>query len=197
MSNVKGPNFFIVGAPKSGTTSLFEYLSTHPNVFTPKMKEPHFFSDDLAAGREIHTLKEYLLLFEKIVEGETAIGEASTGYLYSSVAAENIKKFNPEAKIIAILRNPVDMIYSLHSQFYYAFIECEKNFIKAWRLQDKRLSGYAIPRNCKVPEVLQYRKMAKYDEQIKRLFNTFPKEQIKIIISQNNKKRNYLLVCDF
>jgi len=132
----KLPNFFIVGAAKSGTTSLYHHLCQHLDVFMSPVKEPHYFSRDVGVrsfkaddtksifanlrGYIDFILKSrfYILNFEKYkrlfsnVKNEKAIGEASVSYLVSKVAAEEIYKFNPDAKIIIILRNPVKRAFS-------------------------------------------------------------------------------------
>lgn len=104
------PDFFIVGAPKAGTTSLYRYLIQHPAVYMPKLKEPHFFGE-WHPIREVKDLGDYLSLFAGVPE-EIRAGEATTSYLYSPTAAQEIKRFQPSARIIIILRNPVDRAYS-------------------------------------------------------------------------------------
>ena len=108
------PDFFVVGAAKSGTSSLYNYLTQHPAVFMPQMKEPHFFYNERSPGSP--TLQEkdlagYLQMFEGVPDGVRA-GEASTSYLYAANAAREIKQIRPDAKILAVLRNPVDRAYS-------------------------------------------------------------------------------------
>src|SRR5687767_1010670 len=102
------PNFFIVGAPKCGTTSLYEYIRVHPEVFMPDRKEPAFFCSDFYKPRRMKE-EEYLSLFREAGSAKW-IGEASTWYLYSDKAREGIKAFCPDARIIIMLRNPVDMM---------------------------------------------------------------------------------------
>jgi hypothetical protein len=105
---MKKPDFFIVGAPKCGTTSLSEYLKQHPEIFMSEPKEPHFFGTDLESYwggrferyRDVH---KYLSLFAN-VQDEIRVGEASPWYLYSKRAAEEIKQFNPASRIIILLR---------------------------------------------------------------------------------------------
>ncbi len=116
------PNFLILGAQKAGTTALFYALSKHPEVFASKLKEPSFFTDPVealadAAGpgdevtRMMDSRAEYEGLFAEAGDA-VARGEASTSYLYDSGAPERIKALVPEAKLIAVLRNPVDRAYS-------------------------------------------------------------------------------------
>lgn len=179
---IKKPNFFIVGAPKCGTTSLSEYLRTHPNILMSKPKEPHYFSEDFPGIRCVKNLNQYLELFQRSREEHLVIGEASASYLYSSVAISNIYKFNKHAKIVVMLRNPIDMVYSLHSEFLFNGFEDQKEFATAWELQSIREKGINIPENCLEAIFLQYYKQAQYSLQIQRLFQIFPKENIKIIL---------------
>jgi hypothetical protein len=110
------PNFFIIGAPKSGTTSLYEYLEGHPDVFMSPVKEPFYFSPDVSTGARQRYLyapdhAAYLELFASAA-AEARIGEASTTYMVSHEAPELIGAFAPDALLIAMVRNPVDMVHS-------------------------------------------------------------------------------------
>ena len=175
------PDFFIVGAPKSGTTALSEYLRSHSDIFISIPKEPHFFSEDFPSIRYADgNLDAYMSLFDE-PHDYSAYGEASVYYLYSSVALKKIIKFNPEAKIIAMLRNPVDLVCSLHSQFLHSRSERIKDFEKAWRSQKARREGKNIARLCFEPKLLQYTQIGKLGEQVDRLLSIFPTEQVKII----------------
>ena len=156
------PNFFIIGAPKCGTTALSEYLREHPNIYMCTPKEPHYFDYDFEQYREVETLDEYLGLFEAATTEHIAIGEASACYLYSSVALEDIYQFAPQAKIIVMLRNPVDLAYSYHSQLLYASDENVPDFEQAWRLQDIRREGKKIPPRCRDSALLQYAAAQQY-----------------------------------
>lgn len=106
------PNFLIIGAAKCGTTSLYHYLNQHRDVFMPEWKEPSFFADNAVGG--IQDLVEYKALFNAAPEQCVATGEASVAYLYDKNAALKIKDtLGGDTKIIVLLRNPIDMAYSL------------------------------------------------------------------------------------
>ena len=90
-------DFFIVGASRSGTTSLFEYLKKSPSIFMPKIKEPGYFSKNIKRPKPINNLSDYLSLYEEATEGQL-LGDASTRYLIDKHSAENIKKFNSKCK---------------------------------------------------------------------------------------------------
>lgn len=136
------PNFFIVGAPKCGTTSLASWLSEHPDVFMSANKEPKFFDTD---HLNIHrpTPAEYGRLFAGAKA--SAIGEASTWYLLSAEAVPNILRYNPDARFIACVRDPVEMAFSLHNQAVFAGIEPLADFARAWDAQGRRRQGIDVP----------------------------------------------------
>jgi hypothetical protein len=194
------PNFFIVGAPKCGTTALYEYLRPHPNIFMPEVKEPHFFAKDLGTYPRIKTLEDYDALFAESRPEHLRIGEASVYYLRSSVAIANIHEFNPAAKIIAMFRNPVDMVHSLHSQLLYWSEEIEPDFETAWRLQEGRSQGRELPPQSRGAFLLQYAQVGRFGSQTERLLSVFPRAQVKLILYDDftaSPQRVYDEVIDF
>ena len=176
------PNLFLVGAPKCGTTALYEYLRPHPNIFMSDIKEPHFFATDLGGYPEVQTPEAYADLFAGSRPEHLVVGEASVYYLRSSVALERIQGFNPEAKIIAMFRNPVDMVYSLHSQLLYWSEEVVPDFETAWRLQERRRQGLDLPPGIRSPLLVQYAEIGRFGTQARRVLSLFPKEQVKLIL---------------
>jgi hypothetical protein len=194
------PNFFIAGAPKCGTTALYQYLRSHPNVFMPQLKEPHFFSDDLITHQFVRTLDEYIQLFAEASPQQSHVGEASASYLLSSAAIPAIREFNPGAKIIAMFRNPVEVVHSFHSQLLYWSEETEPDFERAWRLQERRRQGIDVPRTCREPFWLQYNDVGRFGTQAQRLLSVFPPEQVKVILFDDfasSPQRVYQEVIDF
>lgn len=194
------PNFFIVGAPKCGTTALSVYLRNYSKVFVSYPKEPHFFCTDFPGLRSIKTKKEYQQLFNAATNEHSAVGEASVWYLYSKVAVKQIYDFNPEAKLIVMLRNPVDLVYSMHGQGLNSVDEEETEFKKAWRLQDDRLKGINLPKHCREPAKLQYRYFGKLGEQLAAVYKVFPKSQVKVIFFEdfsNDTEQVFFDVLDF
>jgi hypothetical protein len=141
------PNFFIVGAPKCGTTALRQYLLGHPATFFCEPKEPHYFATDFPSHRYVDSEQNYLRLFDPAGRECTRIGEASSWYLYSRDALANIRRFDPDAKIIAMLRNPIEMTPSLHAQLLRDFAESEPDLRRAWDLQEERRDPRRLPKN--------------------------------------------------
>jgi len=139
---LRKPNFFIIGAPKCGTTSLSVWLGEHQKIFMSPIKEPHFFnSDDRQA---ITTLKDYEALFRGASEEHIAVGEASVWYLSSANAVTAILRYQPEPKFIVMLRNPIEMAPALHGEMLLSGLEYEHEFSMAWGLQEQRRQGRRI-----------------------------------------------------
>lgn len=176
------PDFFIVGAPKCGTTALYEYLRPHPNIFMSTVKEPHFFAGDLGTYPFIKSRDEYARLFAGAGPQHLRVGEASVYYLRSTVAIANIRDFNPDARLIAMFRNPVEMLHSFHAQLLYVAEESESDFETAWRLQEQRSRGIGLPPRSRGGFLVQYRELARFGSQVERLLSLFPREQVRLIL---------------
>jgi hypothetical protein len=146
------------------------------------VKEPHFFAQDLGIYPFVKTLDEYVALFQDATEQHLRVGEASVYYLRSAVAIQNIHAFNPDARIIAMFRNPVDMVYSLHSQLLYWSEEVERDFETAWRLQERRRRGLDLPRGSGGGFLVQYEEVGRFGSQVERLLSVFPATQVKLIL---------------
>jgi hypothetical protein len=178
------PNFFILGAPKCGTTALSEYLREHPRAFVSQPKEPHYFCGDFdyyyAPGERSE--EHYLRLFDDATPDHLAVGEASVWYLYSADAARNIAAFDPDARAIVMLRNPVELVPSLHSQLLYMLDEDEPDAARAWELQDARRRGEHLPEHVRVPEFLQYGDAASLGAQLRRVHESIPPERVLTIV---------------
>ena len=178
------PDFFILGAPKCGTTALSEYLRRHPQVFMSTPKEPHYFGTDFdyyyAPGER--TEEHYLRLFADAGEEHLAVGEASVWYLYSERAAAEIAAFRPDARAIVMLRNPVELVPSLHSQLVYTVDEDVRDPAAAWALQAARRRGEHLPPGVRVPAFLQYGAAAMLGAQLRRVYESFPRERVRVIV---------------
>ena len=183
---IRIPDIFIVGAPKSGTTSLYEWLRGHPDVFMTPVKEPCFYSRDLAQDKSGNFLRyesdrdRYLALFDEAGDAKRA-GEASTRYLYSKDAPALIAKDQPSARIVAVLRNPVDMIASLHAHKLAGGTEDLADFEEALAAEDDRRAGRRIPRDSN-PLLATYRDRAHFGEQVARWRDAFGPDQVHVMI---------------
>ena len=184
---MRKPDFFIVGAPKCGTTALYRCLEAHPEIFVPARKEIHHFGTDLSSPTYVRDAEQYLSLFAE-ARDEKRVGEASVWYLFSKRAAMEIKNFCPGASIIIMLRNPVDMIYSLHSQHLYNGSEDIQDFAAALRAEVDRKQGRRLPPDVPAVERLFYREVAKYSDQVDRYLQTFGTENVNVIIYADFQK---------
>jgi len=200
MANEKKPNFFVVGAARAGTTTLYSYLQQHSKVFMPEdklYKEPAFFSS-LRKGMR---LENYLNIFKNADDRHQCIGEASTAYLTDPTSAKKIYKYNPNAKIIIILRNPADRAYSLYTWMVQEGYEWANSFERALQLESTR-KNKNIP-NLFEPEYYwnyMYYSSGLYFKQIKLYYDLFDKVNIFVIKFDElvkNPNSVYRKVCYF
>lgn len=195
----KIPNLFIIGAPKCGTTAMIYYLSKHPEIYVSKIKEPHYFNTD-SKHRYFFDQNKYLSLFKPSNTDHKYLVEGSVWYLYSKVAVQNILNFNSEAKFIVMLRNPVDMFYSLHQELYFGGNENIKSPKKAWDIQNERFLGNKIPFGCLEPELLQYGEVCKLGVQSKNVKSLIPPKNLKFVLLDEiieNPSKVFMSVLDF
>ena len=202
MVKLARPNFFIIGAPKCGTTALYTYLSQNKRICMPWIKEPHYFANEIEKSRirPIDNLTEYLGLFKHYGRACEAIGEASVFYINSPCAIGNIYSFNKLAKIIIMVREPVEMFASLHCQLYFTHDENLKNPVDAWRAQIDRRKGWRIPKTSRIPHILQYQSTCSLGKLTKKVIDIFPSNNVKIIFFEdfaNKTKKVYEEVLKF
>jgi hypothetical protein len=191
------PDFYIVGHGKCGTTALHRMLVSHPQVHMP-VKEPRFFAPDRrtrywrppsSKRKHPHTFEGYLALFTG-ARADQRIGEASPTYLRSALAAANIAAVKPDARIIAILREPASLLRSVHLQAVRNYDETQKDFRKAMALEPERRHGKHIPRLSQFPAVLLYSELVSYVEQLRRYHAVFPREQVLVLIYDDFRADN-------
>jgi hypothetical protein len=194
------PNFLIIGTQKAGTTALAYHLGKHPQIYISPIKEPGFFDfenrqpDFSGPGdRELHRfvttdIEAYRQLFQG-VNNEIAIGEATTWYLYSPKAPECIYKYVPNVKLIVILRNPVDRAYSAFMHVIRDGRETVTDFAQALKEEEIR-----IARNWEY--LWRYQQMGFYYAQLKRYFDLFKQNQIKVYLYEDLKNDPVNLVKD-
>jgi hypothetical protein len=181
------PNFLIIGAQKSGTTALYNYLKQHPQVYMSPVKEPHFFTYEggkpnfSGPGRgyasPVTNVENYWTLFQE-VSYEMAIGEASTSYLYSARALERIQHHVPEAKLIAILRNPAERAHSNYLHCVRTGREPLDGFEQALQAEKTRIRNNWGP-------IWHYKQKGFYYDQLKRYFDVFGPKQIRVYLYED------------
>ena len=189
------PDFFIVGQPKSGTTALHHMLRSHPQIFMPENKEPWFFAEELLertpprpAGTP-RSLAEYTALFAA-AGAEQRLGEASVLYLWSRTAAQAIAAVDPQARMIAILREPASLLRSLHLQFIESYVETEPDLRTALELEPSRREGRNVPRHTYWPQALAYSEHVRYVEQLSRYRDRFPPGHLLVLIYDDFRRDN-------
>lgn len=176
------PNCFIIGAPKCGTTAMSEYLRSHPAVFMCEPKEPHFFCSDVRSSPCVENTQEYLNLFRAATPENRVVIDASADYLMSERAPGEIASFAPNAKIIIMLRKPSDLVSSFHNQLFKFGVEDKLDFEQAWDLQGERARGNKLPKGCKVPKLLQYKRVGELGHQVEDVLMVFPADRVHFIL---------------
>ena len=184
------PNFLIIGAAKSGTTSLYRYLGQHPDVFLSPVKEPAFFVYEGRQGhftgpqdqegfdrRVVPNRNDYEALFADAGD-RTAIGEASVEYLYDSWAAVRIREQIPDAKLIVLLRDPAERAYSSFRHMRRDGREPEEDFGRALAKEEERIrAGWSF--------IWHYSAVGFYSQQLQRYLDQFPAEQISVFLYED------------
>jgi hypothetical protein len=193
------PNFLIIGSAKCGTTSLYSYLQQHPQVFMSVPKEPTFFGNEgpelLYNGpydehrayhsKTITDIETYKALFDG-VKDERAIGDASIFYAYLPKAPEQIKKYVPKAKMFAVLRNPADRAYSAYLHTVRQGRE-HRSFEESLKLEPERIHQNWNP-------LWHFKAMGFYYEQVKRFFDIFGREQVRVYLYEDLQKNPLSLI---
>ena len=183
------PNFLVIGVAKSGTEALCNVLGQHPDLYMCPHREPNFFE---AVGQPevpyrgpgdvawlepemwTATLEQYQALFSGVT-CEHAVGEGSTWYLYSEEVPARIHRYLPDARLIAILRNPVDRAYSAYSMLLGAGREPIGTFSRALAAEDERIEEHWEP-------LWHYRHMGFYAQQLKRYYQLFDPKQLRVVV---------------
>ncbi len=178
------PNFFIIGAPKSGTSALCVYLGGHSGVFISRPKEPMYFNFDQSVNRiDFNAYRALFLAADP--DKHKAVGEATTTYLYSQCAVPEILRFNPAAKFIVMLRGPIDFVQSYHSQMVFNGAEDILDFQQAWAAENDRRAGQRVPPGCLNPRGLFYSDKGMFGAHLERLFGQTRREKVKVILFED------------
>lgn len=176
------PDFFIIGAPKCGTTTLAAWLRRHPAIYLPHIKEPNFYNTDLIISR-IGDAKAYARLFAGATAQHLAVGEASATYLLSRVAIPAIEARSRKPRYIVLLRDPVDMAVSLYYQNLRSGQETAMSFAEAW----KRCASWS-PDEPGYSVNLDYRRACLLGEHLAFLFTHVPRERVLVLFSDDLRR---------
>ncbi|HUG98263.1 MAG TPA: sulfotransferase [Gammaproteobacteria bacterium] len=182
----RAPDFFIAGAPRCGTTALYEYLRRHPQIFMPHTKEPCHLCPDLDSGSEDDAVRfmrdadRYFALFDGI-QADRVAGEACVLYLYSTEAPRLITEISPRARIIVMLRDPVEQVYSHHAT-RRAGGEEDLDFAAALEAEADRAAGRRLPRVARNLRMYQYREVARYSGPLAAYLDHFGTERIRVML---------------
>ncbi len=183
-------SFFIVGAPRCGTTSLSKTLAAHPQVVFSKPKESHYFS--LLSQDIPQDAMRHEFLSRHYTGHDLAgkfMGEGSVSTLYLPQAQRRIQQFDPAARFIITVRNPVDMIASYHARLLYSLDEDQQDLETAWSLQSQRLMGLDLPPRCREPRLLQYGEMGSSGKHLAALFENVGRENCFVVVFDDLKER--------
>ena len=177
------PDFFIVGAPRCGTTALGRYLARNPQIGFSRPKESHYFSRITGSPTASELQHDYLeRYFGHCTDRHRVMGEGSVTYLHLPEALQRILHFNPQARFIAMVRNPLSMLPSYHQRMLFLLQEDEQDFATAWSLESARARSEQLPRRCLDHRLLLYSDVAKLGFQINRLFEIVGRDQAHVIV---------------
>ncbi len=188
------PDFFVVGHPKSGTTAMHVMLAQHPQIFVGA-KEPRYFVPEMRLRdfRRTNETPKDLAEYEAWFAGATPeqiVGDITPTYLWSKHAAALIAETCPQARIIALLREPASFLRSLHMQWLQSYVEVESDFKQALALEEPRRRGEQMPRDTYWPNTLFYSEYIRYVEQLRRLYEHFPRERVLLLIYDDYQRDN-------
>ena len=178
---------FFVGAPRCGTTSLAKWLRGHPEACLSRPKEPHFFAMKDLRGLSLPELRrvvrnDYLDRFFPHRHGSSVLSEGSVSYLYAPERLEPVLRLWPRAKFIICVRNPLQMVPSLHQRHFVNGDENVRDFGRAWALVQERRNGRQIPRSCLDPRFLDYWEAGHLGKHVEKFLNVIGRERCLISI---------------
>lgn len=177
---LRGPDFFIVGAPKSGTTSLHAWLDANPDVFMAP-GEPHYFSPERQLPWRARSWPDYVREFEA-GQDSPRLGEKAVWYLSNEPTPGRIAAYSDSAQIIAILRHPIEAMQSLHGYNLFYGEEDLEDFLEALAAEPERRAGRRIPEASRMPWNLLYREAVDYAPQVSRYLSTFGEDRVLVLL---------------
>jgi len=180
MAGPRFPNLFIAGVPKAATTTWYQALDHHPDVFMSPRKEMRYLDRDLTFDNRVETEDAYLAHFAD-AEGQARIGEASPWYFYSDEAPRSIRDNAEDPRVLVFLRDPVERLYSLHGQMVNSGAETIGSFREALAAQPDRERGRRLPDLLEPREGLRYWDIAHYGPHVRRYLDTFDDEELMFV----------------
>ena len=166
---------------------MCRYLEAHPEIFIAPRKDLHYFGSDLGfRGKEPMDEAGYLAHFAES-QHESWVGEASVWYLYSRQAAAELDAFAPRGRAIVMLRNPVEVMHALHSQYLLNGLGDEDidDFEAALAAQSDRAAGQRIPPHNRLPESLQYRTVVRFHDQLARAYEVLGRDRVRVVLQDD------------
>lgn len=196
----------IVGAPRCGTTALSRFLKAHPDVCFSIPKEPHFFTINDFSEVDDNELRsavrdQYLGRFFAACDASAAqLAEGSVSYLYAADRTKAILRIWPDAKFIISLRDPMQLLPSIHQRLLYQGDENIRDFNRAWRLCPERARGRKIPRSCLDPRLLRYDEIGRLGKNVAEFFAAVGKERCLVVLYDDiaaNSEAVFAQLLDF
>jgi len=177
------PMFFIVGAPRCGTTAMAAALRDHPDVCFAVPKEPHYFVRRPDGWSPERLFADYFpVFFRHRAPHHKVLAEGSPSYIYGEEVLATIDRCFPDSKFIVMVRNPMEMLASYHQRLVYLLDEDVTDLTKAWHLQDERAQGRSIPRRCRSPYLLQYRGIVRVGIHAESLIAQMGADRVKLVL---------------
>ena len=181
-------DFFVIGVARGGTTSLYNYLQQHPEVFLPRVKECNYFSKVESLDKEVYldpeAEKEYHMkiinsevVYDQLFLGAKANqkkGEVSPSYMWDTTTAKRIYDYHKEAKLIVTLRNPIERAYSHYLMHYHTGYDKAPSFEESLNSERNGIWGGGN----------MYLEMGRYHSQLKAYFAMFHGDQIKVVVTE-------------
>ena len=195
------PSFFVIGAPRCGSTAVSDTLKANPNVSFSVPKESHY----LLQPREGQSVEEWRHTYvdryhPDLNSTHQAMGDGSVSYIFSPEAIARALEFDSRSKFIAVLRHPVEMMQSFHLRLLYLLDENEDDLATAWAMQDRRARGENIPPLCRDPRMLQYGEVGQFSRHLQRVFDIVGRDRCLVLLFEdlvNAPRETYLNLLDF
>ena len=195
------PSFFVIGAPRCGSTAISDTLKANPHISFSVPKESHY----LQQGRSKQSIDEWRHTYveryhPRLHTDHQAMGDGSVSYLFFPDSIQRALEFDSRSKFIAVFRHPVEMVQSFHLRLLYLLDETVEDFASAWAMQESRARGENIPPLCRDPRMLQYSEMAQFSTHLQRVFDVVGRDRCMVLLFEdllNSPRETYLDLLEF